>query len=309
MAIPILQARPAAGRRWSRLLLMGPAFVAAIAYVDPGNVAANLTAGASYGYLLVWVLVAANAMAVLVQYQSAKLGLATGLSLPEILGKRLGNGKRRMYWLQAEVVAGATDMAEVIGLRADLSFLRGTGAASEPTGIRNIAGVNVVSSGVNGATPTYDSLMDLVSPHRTANSRFDSPGWIFNGRLLTTLEKVKDTNGRYLKEAGLLEFDPTGNTGKLLGFPFRVSNQIPVTLTTGSSSDCSEIYFSSSWSEAWIGQEQTLAIDVSREASYWDGSAWVSAWTNRQHVFRAVWTVDFNLRRPGLFSVLTGVRP
>lgn len=125
MAIPTLQARPAAGRRWSRLLLMGPAFVAAIAYVDPGNVAANLTAGASYGYLLVWVLVAANAMAVLVQYQSAKLGLATGLSLPEILSKRLGNGKRRMYWLQAEVVAGATDMAEVIGGAVALNLLFG----------------------------------------------------------------------------------------------------------------------------------------------------------------------------------------
>ena len=86
MTAPSLLRRPAPAKVWSRLLLLGPAFVAAIAYVDPGNVAANLTAGANYGYLLVWVLVAANAMAVLVQYQSAKLGLATGLSLPEILG-------------------------------------------------------------------------------------------------------------------------------------------------------------------------------------------------------------------------------
>lgn len=64
------------------LFLLGPAFVAAIAYVDPGNVAANLTAGAKYGYLLVWVLVVANVMAVLIQYLSAKLGLVTGKSLP-----------------------------------------------------------------------------------------------------------------------------------------------------------------------------------------------------------------------------------
>lgn len=112
--------------RWrSRLLLMGPAFVAAIAYVDPGNVAANLTAGANFGYLLVWVLVAANIMAVLVQYQSAKLGLATGLSLPEILGRRLGTRRRRLYWVQAEVVAGATDMAEVIGGAVALNLLFG----------------------------------------------------------------------------------------------------------------------------------------------------------------------------------------
>lgn len=112
--------------RWrSRLLLLGPAFVAAIAYVDPGNVAANLTAGANFGYLLVWVLVAANLMAVLVQYQSAKLGLATGLSLPEILGRRLGTRRRRLYWLQAELVAGATDMAEVIGGAVALNLLFG----------------------------------------------------------------------------------------------------------------------------------------------------------------------------------------
>jgi manganese transport protein len=126
MATSTLAERRATSPRWrSRLLLMGPAFVAAIAYVDPGNVAANLTAGANFGYLLVWVLVAANAMAVLVQYQSAKLGLATGLSLPEILGKRLGTRSRRLYWAQAEVVAGATDMAEVIGGAVALNLLFG----------------------------------------------------------------------------------------------------------------------------------------------------------------------------------------
>ena len=107
------------------LLLLGPAFVAAIAYVDPGNVAANLTAGARYGYLLVWVLVAANAIAVFVQYQSAKLGIVTGHSLPELLGRRLGTGARRAYWAQAELVAAATDIAEVIGGAIALNLLFG----------------------------------------------------------------------------------------------------------------------------------------------------------------------------------------
>jgi len=113
----------ASGRR-PRGLLLGPAFVAAIAYVDPGNVAANLTAGAEYQYLLLWVLVLANAMAVLVQYLSAKLGVVTGRSLPEVLGGRLRRGPRLAFWGQAEVVAAATDVAEVIGgaLALDLLF-------------------------------------------------------------------------------------------------------------------------------------------------------------------------------------------
>lgn len=107
------------------LLALGPAFVAAIAYVDPGNVAANLTAGARYGYLLLWVLVLANAIAVLVQYQSAKLGIVTGQSLPEILGERLKTGPRRVYWVQAELVAAATDIAEVLGGAIALHLLFG----------------------------------------------------------------------------------------------------------------------------------------------------------------------------------------
>lgn len=96
-------------------MLLGPAFVAAIAYVDPGNVAANLTGGARYGYLLVWVLVGANLMAAMVQYQSAKLGIVTGQTMPELLGKRMRIGPRRAFWAQAELVAVATDLAEVIG--------------------------------------------------------------------------------------------------------------------------------------------------------------------------------------------------
>jgi manganese transport protein len=98
-----------------RVALLGPAFVAAVAYVDPGNVATNVTAGARFGYTLVWVVVMANAMAVLVQYLSAKLGMVTGASLSTQLGRRLPRVPRIAYWLQAEVVAIATDMAEVVG--------------------------------------------------------------------------------------------------------------------------------------------------------------------------------------------------
>lgn len=114
-----------AGRRQGILPMLGPAFVAAVAYVDPGNVAANISAGATYSYMLVWVLVLANAIAVLVQYQSAKLGLVTGQSLPELLGGRLPTRQRIAFWLQAEIIAAATDLAEIIGGAIALQLLFG----------------------------------------------------------------------------------------------------------------------------------------------------------------------------------------
>lgn len=112
------QARPLRG-----LHLLGPAFVAAIAYVDPGNVASNVSAGAKYGFLLVWVIVTANVMAGLVQYLSAKLGLVSGQSLPEAIGQRMSRPTRLMFWLQAELVAIATDLAEVVGGAIALNLL------------------------------------------------------------------------------------------------------------------------------------------------------------------------------------------
>jgi manganese transport protein len=116
-----------AGRSVPRAaLLIGPALVAGVAYLDPGNVASNMTAGAQYGYLLVWVVVLGNVMAWLIQYLSAKLGIVTGRSLPEVLGRRLRNRwARRAYWLQAELVAMATDLAEVIGGAVALNLLFG----------------------------------------------------------------------------------------------------------------------------------------------------------------------------------------
>lgn len=109
--------------------LLGPAFVASMAYVDPGNVAANLTAGATHGYLLVWVLVAASLMAMVVQYLSAKLGVVTGRSLSALVGEwldhRRGRGAGLLYGGQALLIAIATDIAEVIGGALGLNLLFG----------------------------------------------------------------------------------------------------------------------------------------------------------------------------------------
>jgi manganese transport protein len=92
--------------------LMGPAFVASVAYVDPGNFATNFAGGAEHGYELAWVIIMANLMAIAVQYLTAKAGLCTGRSLPELCRKRFGRRANVMLWIQAEVVAMATDLAE-----------------------------------------------------------------------------------------------------------------------------------------------------------------------------------------------------
>ena len=116
---------PARSRVLERGRLLGPAFVAAVAYVDPGNVATNTAAGAEFGYLLLWVLVAATVMAGLVQYLSAKVGWLTGESLPALIGRRNRRGARLAFWAQAELVALATDLAEIVGGAVALQLLFG----------------------------------------------------------------------------------------------------------------------------------------------------------------------------------------
>ena len=108
-----------------RLALLGPAFVAAVAYIDPGNFATNIAGGAKYGFLLVWVIVAANLMAMLVQYLSAKVGIATGMSLPELCRAHLPRPATWGLWVQAEIVAIATDLAEFVGAAIALNLLFG----------------------------------------------------------------------------------------------------------------------------------------------------------------------------------------
>ena len=108
-----------------RLALLGPAFVAAVAYVDPGNFATNVSAGAKFGFLLVWVVLAANLMAMLVQYLSAKVGVATGKNLPELCREHFPRGVSWGLWAQAEVIAISTDLAEFVGAAIALNLLFG----------------------------------------------------------------------------------------------------------------------------------------------------------------------------------------
>ncbi|MEJ7567715.1 MAG: phage major capsid protein [Gaiellaceae bacterium] len=189
------------------------------------------------------------------------------------------------------------DIAEVLALRADLAFLLGTGLDGGPIGIANVPGLTPAPDlGTNGRTPTFDDLKDAVAALRPANAPFMRPGWIFNPRLLSTLEKVKDSTGRYLADAGLLTFDATGGGGTLLGFKFATTAQIPTNLSVGSSDDTTEIFFSSDWEEAWIGENEALTIELSSEASYTvDGVAWQSAFQQKQTLFRATLHHDLGL--------------
>jgi manganese transport protein len=104
---------------------LGPAFVAAVAYIDPGNFATNIAGGAKFGYLLLWVVVAANLVAMLVQTQSAKLGIATGKNLPELCREVFSRRASLGLWVQAELVAMSTDIAEVVGAALGLYLLFG----------------------------------------------------------------------------------------------------------------------------------------------------------------------------------------
>jgi manganese transport protein len=105
--------------------MLGPAFVAAVAYIDPGNFATNIAGGAKYGFLLVWVIIAANLMAMLVQYLSAKVGVATGRSLPELCRDAFPRPVTWGLWVQAEIIAIATDLAEFVGAAIALNLLFG----------------------------------------------------------------------------------------------------------------------------------------------------------------------------------------
>src|SRR5919198_1027136 len=125
---------------------LGPAFIACVAYIDPGNFATNVAGGSKFGFTLVWVIVASNLMAMLIQTLSAKLGLATGRNLPEICRERMSRRAALGLWVQAEVIAMATDLAEFLGAALGIKLLLGIDLfpAAVITG--------VVAVGILGAT-------------------------------------------------------------------------------------------------------------------------------------------------------------
>ncbi len=196
----------------------------------------------------------------------------------------------------------------------DAGLLTGSGTIA-PKGILNVSGTTPLGAGVigaNGSQVSYSLLVSIVGALQQANMPFTSPGWIFSGRVLTSLMSLTNSIGAPLLAAsGLLKVDSSGTTGTLLGYNFAVTNAIPNNQTYGTASNASTIIFSSDWSELFVGDWQSVAVDSSQEASYTPdgGTTWISAYQSMQTVFRSTLWADMAIRRPAAFVVAGGIQP
>jgi manganese transport protein len=152
------------GRLRALLTMLGPAFVAAVAYVDPGNFATNIQGGAKYGYQLMWVVLVANLIAMLVQYLSAKLGIVSGRSLPEVCREYFPRWSTWGLWIQAEIMAMATDVAEFLGAAIGLNLLFGVPllVAGLITGVIAFAILELQRRGHRGFELAIAGLLGIV---------------------------------------------------------------------------------------------------------------------------------------------------
>jgi manganese transport protein len=154
----------AKGRVRATLAMLGPAFVASVAYVDPGNFATNVQGGARYGYMLLWVVLAANLIAMLIQYLSAKLGIVTDRNLPEVVRERFPRAVTWGMWIQAEVMAMSTDIAEFLGAALGLNLLFGVPmlVAGGITGVIAFAILELQTRGVRRFELAIAALLGII---------------------------------------------------------------------------------------------------------------------------------------------------
>jgi len=150
--------------RWGLLPFLGPAFIACVAYMDPGNFATNIAGGSKFGFTLVWVIVASNLMAMLIQTLSAKLGIATGRNLPEVCRDSFSRRTSVLLWIQAEVIAMATDLAEFLGAALGFNLLFGIGLfpAAVLTGVASFAILGLQRFGFRPFEATIVSIVSVV---------------------------------------------------------------------------------------------------------------------------------------------------
>src|SRR5213076_2241760 len=163
--------------RFRVLPFLGPAFIACVAYIDPGNFATNIAGGSRFGYRLVWVIVAANLLAMLIQTLSAKLGIATGRNLPEVCRDELPRRASILLWLQAEAIAMATDLAEFLGAAIGFHLLFGWGLfpSAVLTGIAAFAILAMQRWGFRPLEAVIATLVGVIGACYVAELAFAHP--------------------------------------------------------------------------------------------------------------------------------------
>jgi manganese transport protein len=165
--------------RFRILPFLGPAFIACVAYIDPGNFATNIAGGAKFGYTLLWVIVASNLMAMLIQTLSAKLGIATGRNLPEVCRERFSRRTSIGLWLQAEAIAMATDLAEFLGAALGFHLLLGWALfpSAVVTGIASFLILGLQRYGFRPLEAVIATLVGVIGVCYLAELTFADPDW------------------------------------------------------------------------------------------------------------------------------------
>ena len=185
------------------------------------------------------------------------------------------------------------DIAKVIALAEDNAFIAGTGTGNQPLGIINTTGVNGLSLGANGATPTFDNIYDAL--YQVENNNGLASAWVMHPRTKNTLKKIKDSTGNFIYNVAPSVKEPD----TLVGLPVYLTTQIPTNLTVGTSTDCSYILVGQ-FDEAIIGERAGLEFSTDQSGTAFE---YYQTW------IRAIARLDFGLRTPGVFCKVTGVRP
>ena len=165
--------------RFRILPFLGPAFIACVAYIDPGNFATNIAGGSKFGYRLVWVIVLANLVAMLIQTLSAKLGIATGRNLPEVCREQLPRRVSIGLWVQAEAVAIATDLAEFLGAAIGIDLLTGIGLfpSAVIAGVAAFALLELQRFGFRPFEAVVATLVGVIGVCYVAELKLSHPHW------------------------------------------------------------------------------------------------------------------------------------
>lgn len=202
---------------------------------------------------------------------------------------------------QADMVV-RDDVVRSLAVTEDAAFIRADGTNGQPKGLRYWAPAgNIVASAGTSLTNMTADLGNAMLALMNANTPAGNWAWIFSPRSWKALTTIQNTNGFYVFRDEMVQ------AKTLWGFPFRVTTSVPITLTVGANSDCSEVYLAN-FDDLAIGDNLQLSIDVSQEAAYYDGSGVVAAFSQDQTVIRAIAEHDFVARYADAISVITGVR-